>query len=324
MKNGILKFGISVLAVMFIGITVNAQDKAKEVIRERIVRGYPMNINEYGEVVIKKKKEEADIKINVEIKKDGEVLINGKPYAEFSSDEVAVILAQPSVTTLMPRALSYRRVTTPGTNVVVSNKAFLGVQTSENSKGAIIEEVVNNSPAEKAGLKKGDIITAINDTKIANPSDLEKAIKANKGGEEVTVKFLRNNKPESLKIKLDTDNVINVFGGLSEAFNNNNLNFHFFNSFNTPKIGIQAQDTEEGNGAIVLKIEEDSPAKEAGLKVDDLIVKYNEVEVKKVDDLLVASRAASRKASFNIEVLRNGKKETITIKLPVNLKKAEL
>jgi S1-C subfamily serine protease len=56
------------------------------------------------------------------------------------------------------------------------NSAYLGVTSNGSDKGAKIVSVQKESPAEKAGFKKDDIITKVNDTKITGSGDLYDAI----------------------------------------------------------------------------------------------------------------------------------------------------
>src|SRR5688572_17913217 len=82
------------------------------------------------------------------------------------------------------------------------NRAMLGVVTEKNDKGAIITSVSKESGAEKAGLKKNDVITKIDDTKIVGTGDVSAAIRKHKPGEKVTVTFLRDNKEQKITAEL--------------------------------------------------------------------------------------------------------------------------
>lgn len=86
------------------------------------------------------------------------------------------------------------------------NKAFLGVALNSNGKeGALIDKTFEGTPAEKAGLKAGDLITHINDEKINNISDLSSALAPFKSDDEITVTFKRGNKNNQVQVKLATN-----------------------------------------------------------------------------------------------------------------------
>ena len=83
-----------------------------------------------------------------------------------------------------------------------SNRAMLGVMTDENEKGAELETVNKESAAEKAGLKKGDIITKIDDKKIDATDDVTKAVRAHKPGDKVSITYLRDGKEQKTTAEL--------------------------------------------------------------------------------------------------------------------------
>ena len=74
------------------------------------------------------------------------------------------------------------------------NRAMLGVTTEEADNGAEIQSITKESAAEKAGLKKGDVITKIDDKKIETPDDLSETIQDHKPGDKVTIAYLRDKK----------------------------------------------------------------------------------------------------------------------------------
>ena len=102
----------------------------------------------------------------------------------------------------------------PQSNVWFSGSGgFLGVSTTSlgdqlreyfnvESGGVLVESVVKDSPAAKAGLKAGDVIRAVGDTKVSSPGDLRKAVRAKEPGDEVTLYITRDKKATSITVKL--------------------------------------------------------------------------------------------------------------------------
>lgn len=82
---------------------------------------------------------------------------------------------------------------------------FLGVQTSPESaqKGALVTEVMAKSPAAKAGLRNGDLITRVDNQAINNPRDLIQAVRQAGVGKEVAITAQRGDKSVELKAKLE-------------------------------------------------------------------------------------------------------------------------
>ena len=64
-----------------------------------------------------------------------------------------------------------------------SNKAFLGVLTAKVDKGVVIKNIIDESGAQKAGLKEDDIITKFGDKEISSPDDLRNAVQSYKPGD---------------------------------------------------------------------------------------------------------------------------------------------
>ena len=83
-----------------------------------------------------------------------------------------------------------------------TNQAFLGVITEANELGAKINQVSEQSPAAKAGLKEGDIITKVNDIKIDGPEALYDAIGKFKPDEKVTISYVSSGKKNSQVVSL--------------------------------------------------------------------------------------------------------------------------
>jgi serine protease Do len=220
---------------------------------------------------------------------------------------------------------------------------LLGVVTEENEKGALIEEVQKETAAEKAGLKKGDIITKVDGKKIANPSELAEAISAKKPNDEVEITYLRDGKEQKTKAKLGESKFPGGMGirefkmGDGFPFNGDHefkfemrepFNGQFKNDVirihNRPQLGATIQDTEEGNGVKVLEVDAESPAAKSGLMKDDVITEINDKKTTNVGEAREALYAKNEKSVWNLKVLRAGKTVNIEVKIPKNLRKADL
>jgi serine protease Do len=224
------------------------------------------------------------------------------------------------------------------------NKAFLGVISAENKLGAIVNEVSEGSPAEKAGLKKDDIITKLNETSIESPKDLYEAVGKLKPEDKVTINYLRAGKALKLTTQLaknkNTPNAryfnFNIPGDIdSPNFRNRmgdkNFNFRMPNmpemdgiigDMKKPKLGISIEDLASNEGVKVKAVVPGSPAEKAGFKVNDIIVSLDKSEVKEVTDLKWEYFEAGQVLKFGIK--RDGQAKTIEVKLPKKLKTADL
>jgi serine protease Do len=239
-----------------------------------------------------------------------------------------------------------------------TNQAFLGVVTEETEKGAKINQVSEESPAAKAGLKEGDIITKVNDIKIDGPASLYDAIGKSKPEDKVTISYIRNGKTNTQVVSLAKNkNTVQLYnfsspegqGGPSfDAYPKQYLDpntrkyqqrprgFSFIPNFpgmegmtipgfeNKPKLGISIEDTETADGVKITNVSENSPAAKSGLLENDIIVQVNDQKIKEVDALKPIIKDAKEGTSFTFQVKRNKELKTIIVKLPKKLKTADL
>src|ERR671923_397022 len=85
--------------------------------------------------------------------------------------------------------------------------AYLGVGTSNaagTTAGALVQSVASGSPADDAGLRSGDIVTAIAGTRVEGSSDLAAAVAAHEPGDRVTVKITRGSESQDVSVTLGT------------------------------------------------------------------------------------------------------------------------
>lgn len=75
------------------------------------------------------------------------------------------------------------------------------IQTKLDS-GVYVTNIIKNSPAEKAGIKQGDIITKIDETKLEKMSQLRRLVYSKTVGEEVSITYIRNKKEYTVTTKL--------------------------------------------------------------------------------------------------------------------------
>lgn len=286
---------------------------------------------EYDEIIIKRKGDhDKDARVIVEIR-DGEVFVNEKPIEKFEDDEISVLQRKPRMITLHRNVSPFRNFDGVQEFRSIGNRAILGVSTSEGEGGAKIEKVSEGSAAEKAGLKKGDLITKVDEIRIENPADLSKAVAKYKPEEKITVTYKRDGKENKVTVTLGkrsdsfsiTPPDVNVFPRM-ENFDFNFDMDGFPGMARRQRLGIKAQDTENGKGVKVIEVTEESAAAKAGIKEEDIIVEFDGKSVNSADELLRASRETMDKSSFNIKLNRDGKSKTVEVKIPKKLNTATL
>ncbi|MFL5787003.1 MAG: PDZ domain-containing protein [Flavisolibacter sp.] len=216
------------------------------------------------------------------------------------------------------------------------NRAMLGVVTEGNDEGAEIQSITKESAAEKAGLKKGDVITRIGDKKIEGSDDVIEAIHSRKPGEKVNITYLRDGKEQKVTAELGKWKGIKM-NAVTVPRMNMDMNMNDFNTpepmmpgrtfvFNSgrPRLGLSIQDAEDGNGVKVLDVDDESNAEKAGIKENDIITSIDDKPVKDTEDVTNFLRENKDKITFKVNVLRDGKNQTLEVKMPRKLKTADL
>ena len=299
----------------------------------------PMD-KEEQDIVIRKR---GDKKEKTTIVIDGEkVTINGKPMDEYKDKDIQIMKMKRPGTMAMGRMKPPARVMgIPGADMEgmdfgpmhAGNKALLGVTTEKTEDGAKVISVSKESAAEKAGLKKDDIITNVDKEQITSPLDLIEAIREHKPADKVDITYKRNGKEDKVSATLG-ENKNRLF-----SFNMDENNFKFEmpdkpfgpslngNMFlwnRKPKIGMQIQDVEEGKGVKVNDVDDDSPASKSGFKEGDIITGINGKQVEGVDDLKTHLKDLKEGDLVKVEFNRGGKAQSAEIKIPKRLKTADL
>lgn len=145
-------------------------------------------------------------------------------------------------------------------------------------EGALVTEVVPNSPAAKAGIRAGDVITAVGDQKIRNSNDLQMAIMYRRPGEQVTVTLLRDKKTLVLSVVLEErpgESPSTGIPGISR--------FGITVQDLTPELKSRYGIARE-SGVVVVDVQPGSRAYWAGLQEGDLIVEVNRQPVSSASD----------------------------------------
>lgn len=346
-----LGLGLSLLT----GLPASAQQKEglgeydQIIIKRKGGKGEKGDKGEKGE---KGSKGTKDVKLTIVIK-DDKVEVNGKSLDAFENEFVDILKRDIVIRdgSTMRIAAVPRQPRSPfhdgggaqslnGQGQLLefssTNKAFLGVST-KTDKGAKIINVTRGTAAEKAGLKKDDVITKINDIKIESSDDLTKAIGKCKPDEKVQVSYLRDGKSAVASASLGKRNQTYTFNSrepLILPFNEDGLRLEGFGdidyNFNwsggQPKLGIKAQDTDDGKGVKVLEVDEESAAEKAGIEEGDIITSFDGKPINSVNELVDGNRLAreAKKITLPIEYLRNGKSEKVELRMPRKLRTAEL
>jgi serine protease Do len=158
--------------------------------------------------------------------------------------------------------------------------------------GVMVQKVEDGSPAQRAGLKRYDLIVAINGRPVKSAADLQMEIANSAPGDEVGVTVFRNQDKQVLKVKV-TEAPDAVKEQAVEESKSLNLGMTLVK--NTPALARQYE-LKTQKGLVVENVERQGTAAENGLKPGDVILAVNRTEIDSVEQfkrILAGRRAGS-------------------------------
>ncbi len=187
----------------------------------------------------------------------------------------------------------------------------LGMKTA---RGALVSSATEGGPAEKAGVKTGDVIIKFNNTEIKNMKELPRVVAGTPVGKSVPLVILRNGKEITLNVtlgELELAEKENLIGKTSKK----NVKSKEYD-----KLGFSAEELSEENkskfklknintGVLITAVKNDSSAQNAGLSPGMVIIRVGQVEVNSLDVIDEAIKNAikqERKALLLLVKVDNG------------------
>lgn len=174
--------------------------------------------------------------------------------------------------------------------------------------GAVLINVDSNSAAAKAGLKVWDLIIAVNNKTISSASELKNIIGSFSPNEVVTIKYIRDKKEYTAKVKLDRlEN--NETAQIDNTQNNNttaNKNYGLSVENITNQMRQANRLSSNFNGVIITNVVENSKAYEAGFEKGDVIFQIEDMSINNVKDFNNAMKKYQNKAKRMLVYKRDG------------------
>ncbi len=149
------------------------------------------------------------------------------------------------------------------------------------NEGALISDILSDSPAEDAGLEAGDVVIEFNGKKIENSSQLRNMVAATPPHTEVELKIIRDGEEKILKVELGELKNEEVSKSENEKYSDL---FGFSVAPVNDKTIKQFKLNEDAAGVVVIELDRRSNAAEAGLATGDLIIGLNNKKVRTLDD----------------------------------------
>jgi serine protease Do/serine protease DegQ len=165
----------------------------------------------------------------------------------------------------------------------------------KQARGALVNDVLKGGPAEKAGIRQGDVISAFNGFEVKDPSHLQRLVAESGVGKTAKVTVFRDGKTVELTMTLSSADTVprqqRESGGGGEQPGQTDL------------LGLVVDDAEQG-GVVVVEVGRGSSAADAGIRRGDVIVSINRKKVSNNGEYQRIIRQAGRGGSLTILVRR--------------------
>jgi serine protease Do len=188
-------------------------------------------------------------------------------------------------------------------DVTPENAKFFHV---ENNEGAVVSQVENGSPAEKAGLKVGDVITELDGRKVSDASQLQIEVGQKQPGTTIKLEVLRDGKTVSVPVTLEEMGSRDHAGKEAASNGHGKARWGIGLTDITPELREQLQASSDLHGAVVEQVQPGSAADDAGLQRDDVIVEVNRHPVQNAADVQKALSAVPSGQDVLVLVWSNG------------------
>ncbi len=181
----------------------------------------------------------------------------------------------------------------------------------KSAEGALVSDVVPGSPAEKAGLQRGDVITRFEGVQVKAPDELSRAVRKHTAGDSIKLEILRSGNPRTVTVRLGElpDQAAEGTSGKQGVVGRMGIEVSNLDSSVRQKFGLPPL-----RGVAVMQVEGDSPAGKAGMRPGDVIQGVNGRAVSDVRSWEAALAASSGK-NLVLLVWREGRTSFVPLKI---------
>ncbi|MEW6053496.1 MAG: DegQ family serine endoprotease [Nitrospirota bacterium] len=186
----------------------------------------------------------------------------------------------------------------------------------KKSKGALVSDVVKDSPASRAGIMQGDVILEYNDREVKDVSSLRNLVAQSKAGNEIHMKLLRDGREFTVKViivelpkdvaevipdRLPAEQEARVLAGLTVMDLSREI---------VRQLGF----SKDEKGVVVVRVEPGSPAEDAEIKKGDIIKEINKKAISSLEEYNRIAASIKQNESVLLFVNRAGKRFYIILK----------
>jgi len=197
-------------------------------------------------------------------------------------------------------------------------------------QGTEITRVEEGSPADKAGLKTGDVILEYNGQRVEGMEQFGRMVRETPTGREVKLLISRNGATQTVAATLATRKMKAIAGNMRDFFPGVDMpEIHIpampqvFTTWRSPMLGVEGEALSPQlatyfgvkEGVLVRSVVKDTAAEKAGIKAGDVITKVDGNTVTTPNELVNAIRSASSKKSFPVELVRDHHETSVNVSI---------
>lgn len=202
----------------------------------------------------------------------------------------------------------------PALGVAVQPVPFPRLEELRLPYGVKVRTLIPGGPAEEAGVRPGDLITALDGAPVYSPARLEWLMRKREAGKPVALELVRGEEQTTLQVE---PRPLPRPGGSPSA--------RAGGSPDTPYLGIRMQaltpglrervQAPEQGGVLVADVKQDGPAAQAGIQPGDLILRIDRRQIGGIGDIYRAVNFFDPGDRIQVEVMRNAEKQTVEVAL---------
>ncbi len=186
-----------------------------------------------------------------------------------------------------------------------------------STEGSLVGDVTPGGPAEKAGIRRGDVITSFNGAKIENSTQLRNIVAETEPGSDITLGLIRDSKAieKSVRLAERPQNLAASGSPDSQSEKHASERLGITVQTLTPDLAAHLGYTND-QGVVVTRVESGGPADDAGLQPDDLIKEVDREKITSVDGFNNALAKIHKGDTIALLVQRGRNTFFVAIQLP--------
>lgn len=198
-------------------------------------------------------------------------------------------------------------------SAAAADRSYVGVNKFTTTDGGVTFKVIEppGSPADKAGLVGGDIVTSFDGHPVKTDDEMQKLLQQTPIGKTVEVLYLRDGQPRKAQLTTISEE---ARGQLNDTFGDRPEGKGVFGFLPNRTTVISIPETKT-YGLRLDWIEQNSPADLFGIKKGDIVTDFDGVPIRTPDEMLSRVRRAIPYDTVDVNVIRDGQPMKISVKV---------